>query len=48
MLVRRPGLEPMRMTSGEVIELPGSIVFDHVANRLHTIEAVLVATHGSD
>ena len=33
--------------TGDVFESPASFVFDQAENRLHTIEAILVATFGS-
>ena len=38
------GISAMEVTE-EVFESPASIVFDQAENRLHTIKAVLVATH---
>ena len=39
------GLDALEVTD-EVFESPASIVFDQAENRMHTIEAVLVATLG--
>ena len=38
------GIAEMEVTD-EVFESPASIVFDQAENRMHTIKAVLVATH---
>jgi ornithine carbamoyltransferase len=39
------GIQGFEVT-GEVFGLPASIVLDQAENRLHTIEAILVATLG--
>ena len=41
----RRGLDALEVTD-EVFESPASIVFDQAGNRLHTIEALMVATAG--
>jgi len=41
----RRGLDALEVTE-EVFESPASIVFDQAGNRLHTIEALMVATAG--
>ena len=42
----RRGLDALEVTD-EVFESPASIVFDQAGNRLHTIEALVVAIAGN-
>ena len=42
---RSTDCRPLEVTD-EVFESPASIVFDQAENRLHTIKAIMVATHG--
>ena len=45
-LARDFGIDCMEVTE-EVFEGPQSIVFDQAENRMHTIQAILVATLGA-
>lgn len=45
-IAEKYGLEEGIEVTEEVFELPASIVFDEAENRVHTIEAIMVATLG--